>query len=220
MRQQITPPVSARLHRQEKSNLVERAGGDGYCGWAQSLHLSARGYDVMIVDNLHRRQYDLELGMDTLTPISSVHERVRTWQAVSGRTVKLEVGDVTNWEFLSQVRPRFLRACVNCVSRRSRLGVDVLPWSFSGRTVMLEVGDVTNWQFLSQARPSSSTLFGVLVGRRAVPAQRSLRHGRLTGSQLCRCSKSSSRRQFGEQRSAPGRLISLWVLSAAGVPRV
>ena len=39
-----------------QTEMSARAGGDGYCGWAQALHLSARGYDVMIVDNLHRRK--------------------------------------------------------------------------------------------------------------------------------------------------------------------
>jgi UDP-sulfoquinovose synthase len=57
----------------------------------------------MIVDNLHRRKYDLELGMDTLTPIATIHERVKTWQAVSGKLIRLEIGDVCDWEFLSQV---------------------------------------------------------------------------------------------------------------------
>ncbi len=52
-------------------------GGDGYCGWATALHLSARGYPVCIVDNLVRRQYDLQLGLDTLTPIASAHQRVK-----------------------------------------------------------------------------------------------------------------------------------------------
>lgn len=55
------------------------AGGDGYCGWATALHLSARGYAVCIVDNLVRRNYDAQLGLDTLTPISSVHQRVRKY---------------------------------------------------------------------------------------------------------------------------------------------
>eukprot|EP00892_Ulva_mutabilis_P011522 jgi/Ulvmu1/8742/UM047_0083.1 len=82
-------------------------GGDGYCGWAQSLHLSARGYDVMIVDNLARRGYDAQLGMDTLTPIASAHDRVKTWAEVSGKQVKLEIGDVCDWEFLSQVFQEF-----------------------------------------------------------------------------------------------------------------
>lgn len=53
------------------------AGGDGYCGWATALHLSARGYEVSIVDNLCRRQFDIQLGLDTLTPIASVHQRVK-----------------------------------------------------------------------------------------------------------------------------------------------
>ena len=53
------------------------AGGDGYCGWATALHLSARGYAVSIVDNLCRRTFDLQLGLDTLTPIASAHQRVK-----------------------------------------------------------------------------------------------------------------------------------------------
>jgi UDP-sulfoquinovose synthase len=53
-------------------------GGDGYCGWATALHLSARGYEVCIVDNLCRRQFDMTLGLDTLTPIATAHDRVRT----------------------------------------------------------------------------------------------------------------------------------------------
>lgn len=68
-----------------------RAGGDGYCGWATALHLSARGYEVCIVDNLCRRQFDLTLGLDTLTPITSIHDRVRTWGEISGRHIDLQV---------------------------------------------------------------------------------------------------------------------------------
>ncbi|CAG9464910.1 unnamed protein product [Pedinophyceae sp. YPF-701] len=76
-------------------------GGDGYCGWATALHLSQRGYRVCIVDNLARRGYDLQLGMDTLTPIASIHERVRTWREVSGKDVELFIGDICDWEFFS-----------------------------------------------------------------------------------------------------------------------
>jgi hypothetical protein len=36
-------------------------GGDGFCGWPTSLHLSARGHDIVIVDNLSRRNIDIEL---------------------------------------------------------------------------------------------------------------------------------------------------------------
>ena len=36
-------------------------GGDGYCGWATALYLSAKGHRVAIVDNFIRRQWDSEL---------------------------------------------------------------------------------------------------------------------------------------------------------------
>eukprot|EP00193_Tetraselmis_chui_P012938 CAMPEP_0177772874 /NCGR_PEP_ID=MMETSP0491_2-20121128/12517_1 /TAXON_ID=63592 /ORGANISM="Tetraselmis chuii, Strain PLY429" /LENGTH=481 /DNA_ID=CAMNT_0019290837 /DNA_START=127 /DNA_END=1572 /DNA_ORIENTATION=+ len=78
-------------------------GGDGYCGWATALHLSARGYKVCIVDNLVRRQYDMQLGLDTLTPIKSIHERIKRWQAESGKTIDLQIGDICDFEFLSEV---------------------------------------------------------------------------------------------------------------------
>lgn len=46
-------------------------GGDGFCGWPTSLYLSDQGHDVVIVDNLSRRNIDNELGCDSLTPIQS-----------------------------------------------------------------------------------------------------------------------------------------------------
>ena len=62
-------------------------GGDGFCGWPASLHLSDLGHDVVIVDNLSRRRIDKELGASSLTPIASIHERIAAWEEVSGRTI-------------------------------------------------------------------------------------------------------------------------------------
>lgn len=50
-------------------------GGDGFCGWPTSLYLSDQGHDVVIVDNLSRRNIDIELGCDSLTPITSPEVR-------------------------------------------------------------------------------------------------------------------------------------------------
>ena len=50
-------------------------GGDGFCGWPTSLHLSDQGHEVVIVDNLSRRKIDLDLGCDSLTPIASPEVR-------------------------------------------------------------------------------------------------------------------------------------------------
>jgi UDP-sulfoquinovose synthase len=76
-------------------------GGDGYCGWATALYLSKRGHAVSIVDNFARRQWDHELGVQTLTPIRTLTERLRTWKALTGVDIDLFVGDVTDYDFLS-----------------------------------------------------------------------------------------------------------------------
>jgi UDP-sulfoquinovose synthase len=78
-------------------------GGDGYCGWATALYLSKRGHAVSIVDNFARRQWDHELGVQTLTPILPLTDRLRTWKALTGIEIDLLVGDVTDYEFLSSV---------------------------------------------------------------------------------------------------------------------
>ena len=62
-------------------------GGDGFCGWPTALHLSDRGHDVTIVDNLSRRAIDLELEVESLTPIRPIGERLRVWRQVSGREI-------------------------------------------------------------------------------------------------------------------------------------
>lgn len=62
-------------------------GGDGFCGWPTALHLSNLGHDIVIVDNLSRREIDIELEVDSLTPIRPMGERIAAWQAVSGRTI-------------------------------------------------------------------------------------------------------------------------------------
>ena len=76
-------------------------GGDGYCGWATALYLSQKGHSIAIVDNYLRRQWDHELGAQTLTPIRPLTDRLRVWQNLTGKTIELFVGDVADYDFLS-----------------------------------------------------------------------------------------------------------------------
>lgn len=76
-------------------------GGDGYCGWATALYLSAKGHKVSTVDNFARRQWDHELGVQTLTPIRPLTERLKTWRDLTGKDIELLVGDVTDYDFLA-----------------------------------------------------------------------------------------------------------------------
>jgi len=75
-------------------------GGDGYCGWATALYLSKRGHQVAIIDNFLRRQWDHEVGAQTLTPIRPLAERLRVWRELTGRTIEFFCGDVTDYDFL------------------------------------------------------------------------------------------------------------------------
>jgi len=82
-------------------------GGDGYLGWPTALHLSRRGHDVGVVDNFVRRQYDFEMGVDSLVPITQLQHRVRRWEEVSGLSIDTFVGDLTDPEFVDRLFERF-----------------------------------------------------------------------------------------------------------------
>jgi UDP-sulfoquinovose synthase len=82
-------------------------GGDGYCGWATALYLSAQGHNVSIVDNYVRRQWDHELGAQTLTPILPLSDRLRTWARLTGKVIDLFVGDVMDYDFLVSAVKQF-----------------------------------------------------------------------------------------------------------------
>jgi UDP-sulfoquinovose synthase len=82
-------------------------GGDGYCGWATALYLSNRGYDVGILDNMVRRHWDMELCVETLTPIAPIQTRIQRWQDLTGKRIELFVGDITHYDFLSRAMHQF-----------------------------------------------------------------------------------------------------------------
>ncbi|MBW4444262.1 MAG: NAD-dependent epimerase/dehydratase family protein [Plectolyngbya sp. WJT66-NPBG17] len=82
-------------------------GGDGYCGWATALYLSNRGHEVGILDSLVRRHWDNELCIDTLTPIAPIKQRLQRWKDLTGKTIDLFIGDITNYDFLNKSMEQF-----------------------------------------------------------------------------------------------------------------
>jgi UDP-sulfoquinovose synthase len=69
-------------------------GGDGFVGWPTSLYLSSKGHQVIIVDNLSRRNIDNELECESLTPISPMGDRIKAWKETTGRTIRFVLLDV------------------------------------------------------------------------------------------------------------------------------
>src|SRR5215213_241458 len=78
-------------------------GGDGYLGWPTAMRFSDRGHEVTVVDNFARRRWHLEQSTDSLTPISSLEDRIEAWHAVSGKTIDSRVGCIEDGEFLDAV---------------------------------------------------------------------------------------------------------------------
>ncbi len=70
-------------------------GGDGFCGWPTSLYLSRRDHDVTIIDNLSRRKIDIELGVESLTPIAPIDKRLAAWKEASGKTIAFHNIDIS-----------------------------------------------------------------------------------------------------------------------------
>ena len=69
-------------------------GGDGFCGWPTSLHLSNLDFEVIIVDNLSRRNIDNELEVSSLTPIAPIGQRLSTWKELTGKEIKFHNIDI------------------------------------------------------------------------------------------------------------------------------
>src|SRR5262245_8459969 len=82
-------------------------GGDGYCGWPTALHLSVRGHDVGILDSFVRRLWDHELGIESLTPIQSLRERVTLWRELTGVELPVFVADLRDYHALARALTEF-----------------------------------------------------------------------------------------------------------------
>jgi UDP-sulfoquinovose synthase len=84
-------------------------GADGYLGWPTAMHFSNKGDEVVAVDNFSKRFWELELGIETLEPVPTLHRRIARWRQVTDRVIDLRVGDLTNHRFvyklLEETRP-------------------------------------------------------------------------------------------------------------------
>ena len=96
-------------------------GGDGFCGWPTSLHLSMQGHDVTVVDNLSRRNIDNELQVQSLTPIRSITTRLAAWKEITGRDIAYERLDVaTEYDrLLNLLRARRPQGIVHFAEQRA-----------------------------------------------------------------------------------------------------
>ena len=78
-------------------------GGDGYLGWPTAMHFAARGHEVAVIDNYLRRYLALQTRSEALIPNPDLPTRAEIFEAVSGKKIRVEIGDVTNYRVLSRL---------------------------------------------------------------------------------------------------------------------
>src|SRR5258705_5295206 len=97
-------PISGRAGMPQRVLVL---GGDGYLGWPTAMAFSRAGHRVAVVDSFDKRQWELELGVGPLFPISTLQERVRAWREVSEREVEVAVGDLCDYDFVASIFEQF-----------------------------------------------------------------------------------------------------------------
>jgi UDP-sulfoquinovose synthase len=78
-------------------------GADGYLGWPSCLYFSQRGHEVMGIDNYFRRKAAAELDCESLIPAPDLFQRTKIWEEISGKKINIQIGDITNYEFLFSI---------------------------------------------------------------------------------------------------------------------
>ena len=92
-------------------------GGDGYLGWPTAMYFSQLGHDVLVVDNLAKRQWEAEVDGAPLEPVPTLRHRVRVWNDVTDNEIgaELYISPRTVQNHLTRIREK------TGVRRRSEL---------------------------------------------------------------------------------------------------
>ena len=69
-------------------------GGDGYLGWPTAMFFSRTDHEVMVVDNLAKRQWEVEVDGAPLEPPPTLRHRLRVWSDVTGREIQVAIADI------------------------------------------------------------------------------------------------------------------------------
>ena len=87
-------------------------GGDGYLGWPTSMHLAAKGHEVLAVDNYSRRSIAMQTSSEALISNPNLEQRAEIFESLSGHSIQVKIGDCTNYRFLEHIVKEFVPEAV------------------------------------------------------------------------------------------------------------
>jgi len=115
-------------------------GGDGYLGWPTAMYFSRRGHSVGVVDNFAKRRWEMELNVEPLIPIRTLHDRVEAWQEVGGEKIELFVGDLRNYGVVEGVLDAFRPDAIVHYGEQPSAPYSMIDYN---RAVFTQVNNVT-----------------------------------------------------------------------------
>ncbi|MDD5389715.1 MAG: NAD-dependent epimerase/dehydratase family protein [Gallionellaceae bacterium] len=71
-------------------------GGDGYLGWPTAMYLSNRGHEVAVVDNMVKRFWEAEIGVQPLISVRPFHLRAKRWENLTGKRIQFYTCDIAS----------------------------------------------------------------------------------------------------------------------------
>ncbi len=78
-------------------------GGDGYLGWPSAMAYAAKGHDVYVIDNYLRRNIARETCSEALMPNPNLNKRAEIFEALTGKQIKVIIGECADYGTLSRV---------------------------------------------------------------------------------------------------------------------
>jgi len=82
-------------------------GGDGYLGWPTAMYFAGKGHDIRVMDNYLRRNMAIETCSEALIPSPNLNERAELFRSISGKNIRVTIGDCADYRVLSQVYSEF-----------------------------------------------------------------------------------------------------------------
>lgn len=78
-------------------------GGDGYLGWPTAMAFASAGHEVCVMDNYLRRNIARETRSEPLVQAPNLHDRAEIFEAMTGKKIRVEIGDCTNFSVLENL---------------------------------------------------------------------------------------------------------------------
>lgn len=82
-------------------------GGDGYLGWPTAMDMAAKGHEVCVMDNYLRRTIALATSSEPLMPNPNLRDRADIFYGLTGKKIKVIIGDCADYRQLSKVFQEF-----------------------------------------------------------------------------------------------------------------